>query len=262
LRLRSIKVTSKPKALTARYVRPKQRSWKIDLGRLTLETHLLGRTEGQYSELSLTELCHFKFALERPIGIERAVQLASRVEDLMILLTDSRRGLDFPVLRHRRRSTAVQLYYPRFERSSDSVEWMNCWARFPLIAELFGSIVENWFNKHEFFGPGFHLYLGNRRQRQLYPEHRFGSFVWGLESLDRRMPSRKVNTALQEKINRIFAEPLSNKDRKWLEGQLAHAHEPSLAVRLSDIFNPFRDIFPAACCALMMGHEQLYPQKP
>src|ERR1019366_1675826 len=26
--------------------------------------------------------------------------------------------------------------------------------------------------------------------------------------------------------------------------------------------NPFRDIFPAACCALMMGHEQLYPQKP
>jgi hypothetical protein len=26
--------------------------------------------------------------------------------------------------------------------------------------------------------------------------------------------------------------------------------------------NHFRDIFPAACCALMMGHEQLYPQKP
>jgi alkanesulfonate monooxygenase SsuD/methylene tetrahydromethanopterin reductase-like flavin-dependent oxidoreductase (luciferase family) len=26
--------------------------------------------------------------------------------------------------------------------------------------------------------------------------------------------------------------------------------------------NHFRDIFPAACCALIMGHEQLYPQKP
>ena len=26
--------------------------------------------------------------------------------------------------------------------------------------------------------------------------------------------------------------------------------------------NHFRDIFPAACCALIMGHEQRYPQKP
>ena len=34
-----------------------------------------------------------------------------------------------------------------------------------------------------------------------------------------------------------------------------------IAVEIPD-FNPFRDIFPAACCALMMGHEQLYPQKP
>jgi transposase len=32
------------------------------------------------------------------------------------------------------------------------------------------------------------------------------------------------------------------------------AHSPEL--------NPFRDIFPAACCALMMEHERLYPQEP
>ena len=31
---------------------------------------------------------------------------------------------------------------------------------------------------------------------------------------------------------------------------------------LLSILNLFRDIFPAACCALMMEHEQLYPQEP
>ena len=36
----------------------------------------------------------------------------------------------------------------------------------------------------------------------------------------------------------------------------------SLLTEANVNLNPFRDIFPAACCALMMGHEQLYPQKP
>src|SRR5690242_4908230 len=36
----------------------------------------------------------------------------------------------------------------------------------------------------------------------------------------------------------------------------------SLPVTSLVVLNPFRDIFPAACCALMMEHEQLYPQEP
>jgi hypothetical protein len=122
------------------------------------------------------------------------------------------------------------------ERSIEPVEFHTCWTRFPLIADTFGSIVENWLDRHDFFGPGFHLYLGNRRQEQMYPEHRFASLVWGLESLNRRMSPEKVNAPLQDKITRILGQISRSRDQKWLADQLAHAHEPSLADRLSELF--------------------------
>jgi hypothetical protein len=117
---RSIEITKNTESITARYRRPKYRSWKIDLGRLTLETALHGPMPGLTSRVTLTELFDFQLTTTHSMNLERAVGLSTRLEDLMILLTDSKRGLDFPVLKAHRaqvmRSSTTLVWNVRLSR--------------------------------------------------------------------------------------------------------------------------------------------------
>jgi ApeA N-terminal domain 1 len=237
LGLRSIEITSDSQSVTAIYIRPKQHSWKMDLGCLSLNFDLSRPMNGRYAKASLSEQSYFELVSRKTMSIHRAVELASRFEDLMILLTDSELGMDFPTLKVHRRSRPVQLYYPRFERSLMPTHAAEHWARFKDISESFGLIVEKWLSLHEFVGPGLHLYLGNRRQKPMYPEHRFASLIWGLESLNRRIAAGPSNAGLQTKIDRILKQVAEKKDQTWLRTQLRHAAEPSLAMRLVETFS-------------------------
>ena len=205
LGLRSIKVAVGRRSLTARYVRSHQYKWKLSLGKLSLEFDLRHPIQGSWSKISLTELPHLRISVNQQVDLHKTLDLARRIEDLITLLTDSDRGLNFPYLEAIGHSSPIKIYYTRLEHPQEEVVQHKCWTWFPNISGNFGSIMEKWFSKHEFFGPGFHLYLGSRRRTQLYPEHRFASLVWGLESLHRRVSSAGESTALDEKIKRILS---------------------------------------------------------
>lgn len=73
---------------------------------------------------------------------------------------------------------------------------------------------------------------------ELYVENRFINLISGLEAMHRRKSAEtEAPKALADKITRILDQVRSSNDKKWLERQLAHAHEPKLQERLFDVFN-------------------------
>lgn len=237
LHLRSINVVKTRRSVTARYIGPADRAWALSAGKLKLTYDLSQPAPGRRSKLFLKEIPRLRFSRNQKFTVDEAMRLSVRLEDLIILLTDSERGLDFPTLRDRRNGSPISIFYRRAQRLEKEFDLFRCWAPFPRIADHFGTIVEGWLTKHQFFGPGFHLYVGNRRRIQLYPEHRFASLVWGLEALHRRNTAPKVNSALGAKITRILGQIGDAKDRNWAGLQLKNAGEPNLASRIFDLVN-------------------------
>ncbi|RRH87835.1 hypothetical protein EH240_35700 [Mesorhizobium tamadayense] len=133
----------------------------------------------------------------RSLTADGTVDLTSKIEDLLILLTDCNRGVPFPILRRTRQSAPVRLYYPRNPRGPDRVSWHQRFAAFGQCRETFGAVLETWLALYDRFGPGVHLYLGNRRGQVMYPEHHFASLVWGLEALHRTPHPRPIESRSQ-----------------------------------------------------------------
>jgi Apea-like HEPN len=122
------------------------------------------------------------------------------------------------------------------QRPEREISRSDLWTLFPELSPDFGVIANAWFSKSVDFGPGFHLYLGNRRGVQLYVEHRFASLVWGLEAFHRTSDQTR-NTTLTAKIGRILS-AVDKRDRRWLKSILEYADEPSLAQRIFSALSP------------------------
>jgi hypothetical protein len=160
-----------------------------------------------------------------------------KLEDLLVLMTDCERTLGFPQVRVNGANDWNQVSYETLQRREKEVTRSNLWTTFPHLSADFGEIAKAWFAKSAEFGPGFHLYLGNRRGMQLYVEHRFVNLVWGLEAFHRSKSGWTGNTALAEKIERIL-NVVDRKDRRWLERVSEYAGEPSLSQRIFDVLAP------------------------
>ncbi|MEM5295437.1 HEPN domain-containing protein [Burkholderia sp. JPY481] len=160
----------------------------------------------------------------------------ARLQELFILLTGTTFSLEWPRLIIG--MTAYRYYYEGFERSTKAPTWDECWVNYIQVKSNFGSIVTALRRKREELGPGFYLYLGIRRGMKMYVEHRFVNLIWGLESLHRRKNKDKAKeTKLDAKIQRILDQVSGSNDKRWLEGQLKHAGEPSLKERLMDVLS-------------------------
>jgi hypothetical protein len=75
----------------------------------------------------------------------------------------------------------------------------------------------------------------------MYVEHRFLNMFQALEAFDRR---RHVIPALQrekheQKLERIYNRVETQRDRKWLQGQLRYSHEPRAVDRLRGLIEEF-----------------------
>jgi hypothetical protein len=172
------------------------------------------------------------------LTVDQAVELTERTEDLLVLLADCNRAIDFPRLRNRPDEAGARLYFARSSRSNDErAQWNKAWVPFETCKDQFGSILETWLGKHEIFGPGFHLYLGNRRGHPMYWEHRFASLMWGLESLHRSLVPTKENIAQAAKVTRIVAQIARANDRKWAERHLPRQSDPTLATRIFELLS-------------------------
>lgn len=230
----NIEMSFGKRAHVARYRPPKRSSWPLTIGRMDLIQGLDGAFQRRDHEVRWTEFALLRLRLRQGgFLVEDAMGLAARVEELLMLLTDSRRALDYPILRVRKTGAPVRVFFNRAPRDEDEVQWHRCWVSFRQCALQFGALLDTWLEQHERFGPGFHLYLGNRRAQTLYPEHRFASLVWGVESLHRTLHPPRVNPKLAAKVARILTQVTDAKDRAWAERHLPIADEPALATRIA-----------------------------
>jgi hypothetical protein len=235
-----ITVTSTHRRIRADYA-TQRRPQRWLAGDIPVELHryLDGNGGNQVTEISCRERSFLRLGFRKAdLTVDQAIDLSQRVEDLIVLMADHDRRLETGSLRRSKSAKPVQLYYARLDRANtEKANWHTAWARFDICADEFGHIVASWLEKYETYGPGFHLYLGNRRGQAMYHEHRFASLIWGLEALHRAMVSPGSNVAQEAKVARILGQIKSKKDRDWASRRIQAASEPALADRLTDLFS-------------------------
>ena len=233
LRLGSIHVERGKVALHAHYHRPKDMDYLLANGKLTIIHDLSGPlfTKTRHDLLALTESVILRFKRDRTVTIEEAEADYRVLQDLFIMLTDSTYNLDWP-------TTAItdqhhyKLYFYRDANSAAPPRAHECLTNFLQIKDNFGALFSAWRAKRESFGPGFYLYLGTRRGRLLYPEHRFIMLIWGIEAFHRKKYGSKKSTSALRKMERILESIANNKDKKFAKSWLKHSLEPNLEHRI------------------------------
>lgn len=212
----------------------------LTLGQLAVATVSTAHASSIDRWLTVTQQAWIEFNLTDPVDLEKAAQLYFDIEDLLILLTNYECTFDWPVMRFPGVDLDCTVYCTRRRPVESTFSAIECWLLFSHIREGFGAVVQQWLDLREEFGPAFHLYLGTRRGVDLYEEHRFVNLIWGLEAFHRHTTQSADNTRIEAKIARIIGglDPnLTARDRKWLNGVLERALEPSLADRLFAIFS-------------------------
>jgi len=235
LELGEAKVKTTRRGVTAQYGRPMSHIFKLADGLLTIDTVLTVTANDPFASAAMSQQPFLTYKPRKPQTLDGVRELFSQLEDLLILLTDSERGLPNPNVKIKRQRGWATIYFTRRPRPEGEITAFNSWVILSQLGTDFGDVVDRWFAKHEEYGPAFHLYLGCRRGTQLYLEHRFVNLIWGLESLHRQVADPADKSALDAKIARILTAVPAGKDRTWLKGQLKRAGDPALADRLLDL---------------------------
>lgn len=243
LGLGNIGITRSRKRVTVKYRKPEDEVYTLSDGTLVLSYLAMGIWPGKSrltyreDELNLVERAVLCYKPKKRRSLEEMIEQYSRIQELFILLTGSEYAIEWPWLTIGKSS--YELYFRTLPRSTDEPPSRHeCWTNFTQLRSNFGSLFDAWRRKREELGPGAYLYLGLRRGMKMFVEHRFVNLIWGLESLHRRKSvDTNVAAKLEKKIERILSQIEAQKDRRWLEGRLKNAGEPSLKERLLDIFS-------------------------
>jgi len=229
LRVSSIHVERGKVALHAHYHHPKNIDYHLSNGKLSVIYDLSGPlfAKTRHSSLALTESVILRFKRDETVTIEEAEADYRILQDLFIMLTDSSYNLDWPTAaitdQHH-----YKLYFYRDTNSASPPGAHECLTNFVQIKDNFGALFSVWRAKRESFGPGFYLYLGTRRGRLLYPEHRFIMLIWGIETFHRKKYGSKKSTSASRKMDRILGNITNNKDKQFAKYWLRHSLEPNL----------------------------------
>jgi len=238
LGLNSLKHDIRSDRTTVTYTRPKNILYKLQDGSLAIEFSLGGQFSGDIfaPEARMKETASAVLTYDEHVGVAEARLHYEMLDDLLMLLTGSSYKLDWPTLFDDTGAQA-RLYFSisSGKRSGESPKYYECLTRFSQVRQHFGSLWEVWRSKREDLGPTYYLYLATRRGLRMYAEHRFVSLVWGMEALHRRRKLMIEPSALANKISRILSDVKLTRDRKWLEGKLRTAQEPSLSERFSEL---------------------------
>jgi ApeA N-terminal domain 1 len=219
---------------TARYRRPKQITYRLRAGRLTLEQHLNGTSQG-HTDITWSENAYLRFRPGKAFGMGAAIEWHRWTQDLMILLTDSDYCLEWPKVRWGKHDCT--LYFRRLASKAERPHLHECPTNFPKIGESFGTLFEKWLRVRDTYGPGVYLYLGTRRGVQLYTENQFIMLISGLESFHRTKYGDDPLPSATEKVERIASQITAGKDRRWAKNRLRLAILPNLEDRIFEAVN-------------------------
>lgn len=236
LRLGNVVTQTTETGFTLSYSRPKNLAYQLSDGALEIIFDCdVERSGFRYSPPRLEEYVYLKYAPIVACSVNRAAEISRFFDDLFLLLTNIDDHLQWPEI-NASNDQRFKLYYYRVPqaRKSDSPH-LDLWTTFPSIKEQLGSLVDEWLKKREELGAAFYMYTGTRRASSIYSEHKFMSFVQGLESLHRQTTVADNN--LDERIGRILAQVQDSKDKRWLKGLLKNAHEPRLEQRSFEVLS-------------------------
>lgn len=241
LQLGNIKLEGNRRSIKARNTIPKSSGFSTDIGKITLDHRTDSTTNGSIwtYEVNLKEVATLSLRPKKACSAEEMRNFFSSLQDLMIVLTDSGQPLEWPQVRISRTKTNYKMFF--FRQTADretELSWHELPTNFPKIKVKFGEIFNQWHQKREKCGAGFHSYASTKRGLTMYVENKFLTLVTGLEALHRaKTEDLPEPQALQEKIKRILEQISRKRDRKWLEVALRHKGEPSLEERLALLFS-------------------------
>ncbi len=134
------------------------------------------------------------------------------------------------------------LYFQRGVSSDQQLNSFSIWIPFDSIRTALGELFNNWIKGSDSFGAGYYLYVSSLRNPHYYSEDRFVNLVWGVEALHRMWLAEPETSErvvkVRARVERILSVITDDADRKWLEKKLAHAHEPSLEMRILELTCP------------------------
>lgn len=224
--------------LEIKYPSAKDIQYKLPIGTVTISVNYNLAMDLGSRSARVKPRSEIRIEFEKPISLEKARRIYTDIEDLLVLMTNQELGLEWPEVTIVDADQFGTLYASRLRPIGGEVSFITCWVTFPDIAQNFGAIFETWLTMKERYGAAFHLYLGTRRGRDLYVEHRFINLIWGLEALhEKHWPPRAPKKNKEAKIQDILSaiDRLANSgERKAIERALRPG--PTLEQRLRDLF--------------------------
>jgi hypothetical protein len=220
------------------------REYELKEGMLSLrsDVHCSALEGVSYREIRLSQHDSLDYRRTQATTAEAMQQEFTHIEQFLALLTGTYYSLDWPQISIERRGQLerYQLYFWRDIERGRKPEMTNLWTTFPQLQLKFGQLYDNWREKRRKYGPGFYLFLGSLRSREMYVEHRFANLVWGVESLHRGMTTPPgVSRSHRKRIDSILAKAgteLSGDERKWLISERNKRIEPPLSQRIFSTF--------------------------
>ncbi|MDD2704760.1 MAG: hypothetical protein PHU07_05430 [Acidocella sp.] len=182
------------------------------------------------------------FEFETPISLAEAKDIYLHIEDFFVLLTDEEYGLDWPEIQLSESEGTGHICVFRRRPQKSEISTFMLWIQYPSISENFGELVDDWLDMRTKYGAAFHLYLGVRRGKSVYVEHRFANLMWGLEAFHRKAKPNSLilSNDAEEKIKKVCEatkEILNSKERRELRLSMRYRHEKRLSEKLYDLFS-------------------------
>ncbi|EKT4100894.1 hypothetical protein QEG57_001265 [Stenotrophomonas maltophilia] len=228
--------------LSLRLARDCDRVYETSFGQLTFQTDFGGYLPSYDStSVDVSLKSQLVLSLSAHASLDQLLDYFRGFEDLILLLSNSSRSLPWPMAKSASLDGLVRIYYARANQNSAVFNRHQCWLSLTRLGEDFGPVVNRWFERRRELGPGLHLFLGMRRPRPMYIEHKFANLVWGLESLHRRLYDgvAESNEKLRLKVERIISvlsrvEWANASDKRYALGKFKNV-EASLAERIEQL---------------------------
>ncbi len=235
----SITVNRTRSTIRATYKEPKDITYRLDTGRITIKYGCHGPYFGSHRkrDLSLSQNASLVYSPGKAVTLSEVKTQFGLFADLFILLTGSEYCIDWPLIAGGK--DTYKFYFLKPRTSAKAPDWRECCTMFLELRNNFGELFSAWRRKRERIGAGVFLYFGTRRGLTQYAEDRFVNLVRGIESFHRKRHPQGTEAAKPkptEQITRILDSIGNEADRAWLEKRLLPKASPALSTRIFETF--------------------------
>jgi hypothetical protein len=225
-------------------------AWELPTAAVSLESFMSGLplrifSDGPEAEIKLRQTHSFVYTPKEKRTLFELQTALVRLEEFIALLLGRHFRLAWPIFVSNKGDDELwcTLYSYRGPRGEDLSWPAFLWTSFAAVRGEFGEMLSRWYMNVELYEASYDLYVASLRSPLPHGVHDFVNLIWVVESLHRSWEREAAEsaTALRRK-SRIgavldrFTVPKEKKLKKWLEGKLRYAFEPTLEERIFESF--------------------------